>query len=260
MTVLIDNVVNLRRGSRGTGRQAAPIGNGRQEIVARKARWYAVDDTGSMTGVATAVLALLSAGTVASITFVGVHQLAPAVSERLHAGEPAAVRAPVKVVVTPRAAATAAGSENTVQRSASKPGASKPRTSSPSEVSVVPAVLTSPASSVATRIPSVTLPRVHVHRPTVKVPAVKVPAVTVPAVTVPAVIALAVTVPAVPTLLAVAPSATTFTAGPVLTVLPPPGFPQGSSSGPGPGGPDGSGDDHGHDHDGGGSGHDGDGH
>jgi uncharacterized membrane protein YgcG len=235
--------------------------------VGRKAGWHAVNDTGSMTGVATAILALLSAGTVASITLVGVHQLAPAVSERLHAGEPAAVRAPVTVVVTPRAPAAAPGSENTVQRSASKPRTPKPRLSSPSDATVVPAVLTSPASPVSTRSPRVTLPPVHVHRsavtiPAVTVPAVTVPAVTVPAVTIPAVIALAVTVPAVPTLLAVVPVAPTFTVGPPVSVLPQPGFPQGSSSGHGHGGPDGSGSGHdgdGSGHDGGGSGHDGDG-
>jgi hypothetical protein len=191
--------------------------------VGRKARWHAVNDTGSMTGVATAILALLSAGTVASITFVGVQQLAPAISERPRTAESAAVRAPAKVVVTPRVVATTAGSEI-----ASHHRASKPRTSSPSDVSVVPAVLTSPAARIPTHTPRVTLPRVHVHRPAVTIPAVTIPAVTIPAVTVPA-----VAVAPVPTVLAPAPSAPTLTLVPAVNARPVPGIPQVASSGHG---------------------------
>ena len=91
-------------------------------------RYAGARDTGSTTGVATMILALLSAGTVASITLVGVHQLAPAISERLNAGGPSSVRAPAGVVVTPRAApATPQGHP------------SKPRTPAPSDVTVAAA-------------------------------------------------------------------------------------------------------------------------
>ena len=121
----------------------------------------AVCDTGSTTGVATAILALLSAGTVVSISLVGAHQLAPAGPEHHRAGKPFAVHSPATVVVTPHAAAPTASSEAVTHRHAAKP-----RTSSPSGVTVVPAVLTSPAvQHTRVRASRVTLPSVHVAPP-----------------------------------------------------------------------------------------------
>jgi hypothetical protein len=89
-----------------------------------------VSDTGSTTGVAVTILALISAGTVASITLVGVHQLAPAVSRLGSDHEQSSVRAPRGVVVTPRPAASPSsvgGSD----------GQSKPRAGSPPNATVV---------------------------------------------------------------------------------------------------------------------------
>ena len=143
----------------------------------------AVCDTGSTTGVATAILALLSAGTVVSISLVGAHQLAPAGPEHHQASKPFAVHSPATVVVTPHAAAPTASSEAVTHRHAAKP-----RTSSPSGVTVVPAVLTSPAvQHTRVRTSRVPLPSVHVAPPAVTIPAVTIPAVTTPAVTIQAV-------------------------------------------------------------------------
>jgi hypothetical protein len=193
--------------------------------MARLAGARAVRDTGSTTGVATVILALLSAGTVASITLVGVQQLAPDSSSRLSSGEPSGVRAPAKVVVTPRAAAPTHGSETVSHRHSSKP-----RTSSPSDVTVVPAVLTSPAVRVPTHRPRVTRPRVHVDHPAVTTPAVTTPAVTTPAVTAPV-----VTTPAVPA----APAPIALVAAPVTPIpspvpsdgkAPSPGYPDATAN------------------------------
>jgi hypothetical protein len=144
-----------------------------------------VSDTGSMTGVATVILALLSAGTVASISLVGVHELAPNSSfDGLRAGEPSAVRAPDRVVVTQRAATP-------VGESISHHRVAKHSPSAPSDVTVVPAVLTSPAVRVTTHTRHIKRPRVHVDRPAVTIPAVTAPTVTTPAVTTPAVAVMA---------------------------------------------------------------------
>jgi hypothetical protein len=154
-------------------------------MMSRKAGARAVSDTGSMTGVATVILALLSAGTVASISLVGVHYLAPnSAFDRLRAGEPSAVRAPDRVVVTQRAATP-------VGESISHHRAAKPRQSAPSDVTVVPAVLTSPAVRVTTHTRHIKRPRVHVDRPAVTTPAVTAPTVTTPAVITPAVAVVA---------------------------------------------------------------------
>jgi hypothetical protein len=161
-----------------------------------------VSDTGSTTGVATVILALLSAGTVASLTVVGVQQLAPDFSGRLRIGEPSALLAPTKVVVTPRPAAPTTGSDSVLRQA-------KPRAPSPSAVTVVPAVRTSPATVVATHSPHVTVPRVHKHRPTVTVPTVTIPTVTVPTVTVPTVTVPTLTTPAVTTPAVTTPAVTT---------------------------------------------------
>jgi hypothetical protein len=99
-----------------------------------------VSDTGSTTGIATAILALLSAGTMASISLVGAHQLALPGPARLRADAPAVVRAPEKVVVTPHAA-TPTGAEPAAHRHAAKT-----HRSAPTDVNVAPAVLTSHAS------------------------------------------------------------------------------------------------------------------
>jgi hypothetical protein len=130
----------------------------------------AVSDIGGTTGVATVILALLSAGTVASITLVGVAQLAPDFSGRLGTGDPSSVRAPTKVVVTLQA---------TTSESVSPHQSARSRSSSPSAVTAVPAVLTSPAAPVATDSRRVTLPRVPVDRPTETTPAVTTPAVAI---------------------------------------------------------------------------------
>jgi len=128
--------------------------------MGRNAGARALRDTGSTTGVATAILALISAGTVASLSLVGAHQLAPAISERLRAGEPGAVRAPATVVVTPRAAATAPSDQGLAQRHTAKAHAA-----APSPVAVVPALLTQIH-------PPVTLPPIPVAHPALTTPAV----------------------------------------------------------------------------------------
>jgi hypothetical protein len=125
-------------------------------------RYAGARDTGSTTGVATMILALLSAGTVASITLVGVHQLAPAISQRFNASGPSSVRTPAGVVVTPRAPAAPHGTP--------QGHPSKPRRPAPSEVAVAPARGTS-----ATTHRSVTQAVAAVVK--VPLPAVAVPAV-----------------------------------------------------------------------------------
>jgi hypothetical protein len=138
-------------------------------------RYTGARDAGSTTGIATAILALLSAGTVASITLVGVHQLVPTISERLHPGGQSAVRAPDKVVVNPRTAATAA--PGTLQDHPSKP-----RTAGPSDVAV--GSLTRPtaitASSVTQAVTHAVAAVVHLPVPAVAPPAV-VPTLPAPA-------------------------------------------------------------------------------
>jgi uncharacterized membrane protein YgcG len=104
---------------------------GEQELMGRIAGLRRVSDTGSTTGVATAILALISAGTVASITLVGVHQLAPAVSRLRSAHEPSSVRAPREVVVTPRS------SPSPSSIGGSQGHTSKPRAGSPPDFAVV---------------------------------------------------------------------------------------------------------------------------
>jgi hypothetical protein len=179
--------------------------------MGRNAGARAVSDTGSTTGVATVILALLSAGTVAGITLVGVNQLAPGVSGGLHAIEPAAIRPPAAVVVTPHPAAPAPGTDGVSHRHSTKPRTSK--------ISVAPAVSTLAAARGATHTVEVTVPRVRVTVPAVTVPAVTVPAVTVPAVTVPAVTTPAVTTPAATRPPATTPAVTTAAvATPALTV------------------------------------------
>jgi hypothetical protein len=99
--------------------------------MGRNAGSRRVNDTGSTTGVATTILALLSAGTVATITLVGVNQLAPAVSHFASAHEPSSLPSPRGVDVTPHSSA----SPSSVGES---PGpASKPRASSPQVLTVV---------------------------------------------------------------------------------------------------------------------------
>ena len=142
--------------------------------MGRNAGARALRDTGSTTGVATAILALLSAGTVASISLVGAHQLAPAISERLRAGEPGAVRAPATVVVTPRAAATAPSDQGLAHRHTAKAHAA-----APSPVAVVPALLTSPTQHSQIH-PPVTLPPIPVAHPALTTPAVPTPPLPAP--------------------------------------------------------------------------------
>jgi hypothetical protein len=146
----------------------------------------AVSDTGSTTGLATVVLALLSAGTMASISLVGAHQLSLAGPTRLREGGPSAVRAPAIVVVTPHAAATASGTAVATHRHPPKT-----HQSSPSDITVVPALLTSPtpqqprATTVHVRKPHVRVPSIApLPAPTAIVPA---PVVTVPATATPTV-------------------------------------------------------------------------
>src|SRR3954470_13041716 len=99
-----------------------------------------VSETGSTTGIATAILALLSAGTVASISLVGAHQLALSGPTPLRGDARAQVHAPALVVVTPRAAAPSGAQPATHHHHAAKTH----RLSLP-DVNVAPALLTSPA-------------------------------------------------------------------------------------------------------------------
>lgn len=103
---------------------------GERVLMGRNAGSRRVSDTGSTTGVATTILALISAGTVATITLVSVHQLAPTVSHLRSADEPS-VRAPRGVDVTPRSSA----SPSSVGGSHGNP--SNQRASSPPNVTVV---------------------------------------------------------------------------------------------------------------------------
>jgi hypothetical protein len=129
-----------------------------------------VSDTGSTTGIATAILALLSAGTMASISLVGAHQLALPGPGRLRSDAPSVVRAPATVIVTPHAAAPS-GAEPAAHH------ATKTHRSSATDVGVAPAVLTSHApphkvalgSSPGAQVspPQVTLPTVAAPVPTV---------------------------------------------------------------------------------------------
>ena len=82
----------------------SPLRTQARRATSTMGRYAAVGDTGSTTGIATTILALLSAGTLASITLVGVHQLAPGISEQLGSSAPSSVQAPAGVKVTPRAA------------------------------------------------------------------------------------------------------------------------------------------------------------
>jgi hypothetical protein len=99
--------------------------------MGRNAGSRRVSDTGSTTGVATTILALLSAGTVATITLVGVHQLAPSLSHPGSAEEQSSVLPPRGVKVTPHSSA----SPSTIAGSHGQ--GSKPRASSPSAVTMV---------------------------------------------------------------------------------------------------------------------------
>jgi hypothetical protein len=152
-----------------------------REIVGGNGGVRAVRSTGTSVVVATAALALLSAGAVASIGLVGIHQLAPAHLERTSTGRAAALHAPATVVVTPRDVAQSPGSQDV-----SRPRESKPR-----------------AATVAVIVPTSTRtrirPRTNVHRPVANAPTVHVPkpAVTVSPVPVPAVTVSPVPVPAV---------------------------------------------------------------
>lgn len=92
-----------------TGGLGSRHGTGELGIMGRNAARRAASDAGLTTGAATTVLALLSAGAVASISLVGAHQLAPAISERLRASGPSVVQAPKEVVVTPRTTPTPSG-------------------------------------------------------------------------------------------------------------------------------------------------------
>jgi hypothetical protein len=99
-------------------------------------RYASARDTGSTTGVATTILALLSAGTLAGITLVGVHQLAPAISKQLGVDIPSFVQAPAGVKVTSRRVAIK-------PHGASQGHPSKPRATAPTDIVVGPARSTS---------------------------------------------------------------------------------------------------------------------
>jgi hypothetical protein len=99
--------------------------------MGRNAGSRRMSDTGSTTGVATTILALLSAGTVATLTLVGVNQLAPTVSHPGSAKEQSLVLPPREVKVTPHSSA----SPSTIGGSQGQ--TSKPRASSPAVVAVV---------------------------------------------------------------------------------------------------------------------------
>jgi hypothetical protein len=94
--------------------------------MGRNAGSRRVSDTGSTTGVATTILALLSAGTVATITLVGVNQLAPPVSHLGSAHELSSLPAPRAVDVTPHSSASPSSIGGS-HAHASKPGAGSPR-------------------------------------------------------------------------------------------------------------------------------------
>jgi hypothetical protein len=122
-----------------------------------------VSDAGSSTGVATIILALLSAVTLAGISLVGVHQFAPSVSQRLGFGGPSAVRPPDGVIVTPpgTSASAAPKPEGSSGHHSAKAGGSSGATSLP-VLLAVPATARRVAdvASTAARPPRVVVPSV----------------------------------------------------------------------------------------------------
>jgi hypothetical protein len=135
--------------------------------MGRNAGSRRVSDTGSTTGVATTILALLSAGTVATITLVGVNQLAPAVSHLGSAEEQSSVLAPRGVKVTPHSSASPSSIGG------SHGHTSKPRASSPPEVTVVQVPTTRRGvTRVITAVSRVITAVSRIHPPTVTAPSV----------------------------------------------------------------------------------------
>jgi hypothetical protein len=132
-----------------------------------------LSDSGSTTGLATTVLALISAGTLAGISLVGAQQLLPSTADRGRpASDRAGVSAPATVDVTPRSPATASA-KPAGQRPAK---AAKRDSADPAGLPVLlPTIDRSPdvIDTVTTRKPTVTVP---------PVPVVKVPTPTVPSV------------------------------------------------------------------------------
>ena len=137
-------------------------------IMGSKARVRLLSDTGSTTGVATVILALLSAGTVATITLVGAHQLAlmlrAVASSAMNRPRSASRRKSSSHPARPVPPSSPARAEQPSHRhSAPRSGRRRPIGGR-----LRAAVVTSPATPPpGTHTPRVTLPRVHVDRPTV---------------------------------------------------------------------------------------------
>ncbi|MGZ4639968.1 MAG: hypothetical protein ACXV2J_13025, partial [Actinomycetes bacterium] len=175
--------------------------------MSKKVYVRAAVETGASTGVATTVLALLSASALASFGLVTAGHLAPSPIERARPGaEATLLEPPASVVITPRTV-TGPGSTGPTKRPGTR-SRSGPVVALP--VAAIPALLPTPSFSAATPTPSTTGSGDAVAAQEPPAPGPGSP----PAVAEPPVVALPPVVP-VPPVVVTRPTVPTFTTPPI---------------------------------------------